>query len=700
MTVLTGLAAAAATEANPLTDLLTDAKRLGGVYRLDYERAVIITDDLTKRECGGIAKYTFLLAAATVPLRETELPLDEDEIILLRVRGTSSLPNESELIATRLAAMRDANIRDQRPESVLDTLTSRQIEMSAFECDVLGTFYPESVDQKPYVQFGADIDNVYEGARYFVYVPSPRILSFIASYPMLTEDELRSSTTPALIDLGVVRYSSTRRRAKEANLGDAPVQIRVTDFISRKTAVLGMTRAGKSNTNKTICTAVFEYSRHAKTPIGQLVFDPQGEYANENDQDKTSLRLLGKDSDWVRVYKFKADSDDPQERPLTINFYNSHELVVAWEMINDFTAQVDAGYASAFKSAEILEPNPGDYPLGDRDPDYFRVLASSGRGRFAFYATLAKAAYPVPRNWGGIKFTMAGTLVDAINQDHPGTLRKESGKAIASTSENLKDAMTWLTARMKERKSARGLPQQYQSIDTEFDTWENCKPFKDIAAVFDMSGGSQVLNRIKEFREFHHPDATGDVVRQVAEDLEIGRIVIVDLSEGSERVGQVMSERIVRGLLARANARFRNNDKPIKINIVVEEAHNLFDRNKALKNDRDPWVELAKQAAKYDMGLLYATQEVTSVDPRVLSNTHNYIVAHLNSDKETKELSHYYDFSTFAEDIRKSEDRGFVRMKTFSGKYIVPVQVAKFDHDMINRARAAAGLAPVIVEAL
>jgi hypothetical protein len=33
-------------------------------------------------------------------------------------------------------------------------------------------------------------------------------------------------------------------------------------------------------------------------------------------------------------------------------------------------------------------------------------------------------------------------------------------------------------------------------------------------------------------------------------------------------------------------------------------------------------------------------------------------------------------------------------MKTYSAKYIVPVQVDKFDHAMINAARVEAGLAP------
>ncbi len=47
-----------------------------------------------------------------------------------------------------------------------------------------------------------------------------------------------------------------------------------------------MTRTGKSNTTKIILKAVFGL-RWGKNPlrVGQIVFDPNGEYANENTQD-------------------------------------------------------------------------------------------------------------------------------------------------------------------------------------------------------------------------------------------------------------------------------------------------------------------------------------------------------------------------------------------------------------------------------
>ncbi len=690
---LTGIAAQVSTSTNPLTQMFAGARRLGGVYHLDYERAVIITDDFTKRECGGVPRHGFLLAAATVPDQESQQPLDEDEVILLRVRNVAQLPNQAEIVSTRLAAIRDADLQDLRPVDVLDAVTSSQIELSAFECDVLGTFYPSTAGGKQFIQWGADLDNVYAGARYFVYTPGPEVLSFISSYPQQTEDEIAEGEEPNLITLGHLRFSSTRRRAESAGVAKVPVQVRVTDFISRKTAVLGMTRAGKSNTNKTICTAVFEHSRLTNEPIGQLIFDPQGEYASVNQQDKTGLRLLGEE--WVRIYKFRADPGKAQERALTINFYDARELATVQSIIEECVADITSSYVQAFRAAEITEPDEADYP-GGKTGAYWGAVEQAALGRFALYALLAKAGYKIPNGWRGVKIKMAGDMANSVLSDHQDALAIEGtkGHVRIDTADGLKNTMDWLCRRLAEIQKNQ-LPQKYQALD--FTKWQNAGAWGAIRAAYDgTGGGTAVLNRLKNYVEFHDPRASGNIVPQVLAYLAKGMVVIVDLSYGSERVGTRMSERLVHGLLDAANRRFRSNQDARKVQVVVEEAHRLFDRENANKNDADPWVRLAKEAAKYKIGLMFATQEVSSIDPRILSATHNWVIAHLNSDRETKELAHYYDYAEFADEIRRSEDPGFVRMKTFSGKYIVPVQVAKFDHDMINKARFAAGFPPIL----
>jgi len=73
----------------------------------------------------------------------------------------------------------------------------------------------------------------------------------------------------------------------------------------------------------------------------------------------------------------------------------------------------------------------------------------------------------------------------------------------------------------------------------------------------------------------------------------------------------------------------------------------------------------------------------------VLSNTSNWIVTHLNNQLEIKELSKYYDFKDFSELILKAEDVGFARLKTRSGRYIIPVQIDLFDESKVQAAREA-----------
>ncbi|QKW29145.1 ATP-binding protein [Streptomyces seoulensis] len=685
------MAGAAAAGGNPLVNLLQGAKRLGGIYHLDYDRAVVITDDFIKREAGGVPRNGFLLAAATVPTKETNAPLDEDEVILLRVRGTAPLPNESELIATRLAAMRTADVRQERPEVVVDNLTSSQIEMSAFDCEVLGTFYGETIARQPFIQWGADIDNVYSGARYFVYVPSAEALSFIASYPDRTEDEIAQQRKPDLIQMGVVRFASTRRRAADAKMDQVPVNVRITDFIARKSAVLGMTRVGKSNTNKTLCTAVFEHAARTGKKIGQLIFDPQGEYANVNDQDKTGLRLLGQGADFVRIYKMNPTAGDTQEFPLAVNFYDTDELSMVWELVTSALAEQNSSYATAFKTAKVLAPERTEFPTGSAgDGEYWEAVEDARRGQLAFYATLAKANFRAPNSGFSVLFKMNKNLRNAIAADGRGPVRlvnERNGLCAVDSPTAAKSVVTWLAEKIAQANQGGG--------NADLNSWINCDPFfKSILPVFDATVGSAVLNRIRTLGDYHDPVSRGDLADRVWDDLVEGRMVIIDLSIGSDVVTKMLSERLVLRLIEKANRRFRSNEPAVPIQIVVEEAHNLFDRNKAGKStvQDDPWVKLAKEAAKYEMGLVYATQEVTSVDKRILSNTSNWIVAHLNSDNETRELSHYYDFAVFAAGLRKVEDRGYARMKTFSGKYIIPIQIAKFDHAMINRAREAAGL--------
>lgn len=202
-------------------------------------------------------------------------------------------------------------------------------------------------------------------------------------------------------------------------------------------------------------------------------------------------------------------------------------------------------------------------------------------------------------------------------------------------------------------------------------------------------GGFKVLYPLCE--GYHSATASDDYAPKVHKDLVAGKIVIVDLSRGSEGVLQFASERILNLLLREAAERFRQGLASHRLQIFLEEAHRLFDREKFAGKlaDRDPYVRLAREAGKYKIGMIYSTQQVSSVEPDVLDNTANWIVAHLNSEAEVKLLKGRYEFDRFAEQILRAEDVGFVRIKTQSSRYIIPVQVRLFDAEMVRSARDA-----------
>ncbi len=267
------------------------------------------------------------------PARSGQIHADDEELILLRVIGNAPVPQENDLEFLRATAgmelVVEAGRPDPRPRDIMiDPLTEERMQTSGLRCAILGTFYDEDAPGGPQLAFGSDIDNVYAASRLWVYKPYGGSLETIVSY--MAEQKAGEVRRP--FEVGTVRYASTRRREHLAEAAGkptgVPVHFDIADIVSHKTAVLGMTRKGKSNTNKVVATATHQYAVEQAIKIGQLIFDPAGEYGSVNTQDGTALAQIGPEH-VVRYMLGAKDEElaaDGGLRALALNFFDDGSI--------------------------------------------------------------------------------------------------------------------------------------------------------------------------------------------------------------------------------------------------------------------------------------------------------------------------------------------------------------------------------------
>jgi len=665
--------------------LLADDRsiRVGAIHRLDYHEAIVLTHDRWKFDAGGIPQHAFLLATARDIGSNSN---DDDEVLLLRVEGTASLAMESELFAVREEALRTALSKneDASPSTVLDVdldpFTKNRVSFTGLQCRILGTFYEDDVDGTKRLEFGADVDNFYATSTYRVLKPIGEGLTTVASYLKPTDKSVE------LMRIGSVRYSATRRRAKASKQADSAVMVNIHDFIGNKTGLLGMTRMGKSNTAKIIIARTFAVSEQRRTAgkgvIGQLIFDPQGEYANPNTQDGTEIAAIG--DRHVRIFKFGGDRQHQHVRPLGINFFDPDQIEAVQGLIADKLRSEDSsGYVNDFAATQFTDV-PNDYSQTTR----------AQRGRLILYAALRRAGFALPEYNAGTTDTYSVRL----------SIKRE-----------LREAVTTLVGHNPFRQAGRNLyaisgadirpvVDAIISLRTDGDDhaidfcddirWTSTEPIYSGRAT-GAGGRVRGWRNLIDLKDFHNQDTQRDPALEIYDDLIGGRIVIVDLHVGSPPVVKVLSETITKRLLGLQTRAFTSGQEPPSIQVMLEEAHNLFSPDR-YKDEADVWVRLAKEASKLNLGMTYATQEVSGVAHQVKANTANWVVAHLNNTKEVQDLSKFYDFGAFADAIISAEDRGYVRLKTLSSPYIVPVQIDKYDVELVNAARTAAGDPPLM----
>jgi hypothetical protein len=674
--------------------LIQPEQYVGDLYSINYETAKVMIHNFYRQKVGGIASLSFLIATRINPNSESEIDFTKEDssILLLRVIDSTSLPQDVEAERIRIETAQRVSGEDDKLWDVtaMDARTKNLFDFAGLQCRIIGTFFldedPQNSEAPLSLRFGSDISNYYPNQDLKVYKPTSEALEEIINYcdPANIQDQKKRFNNVKRVKLGNVRYASTNRRFQ--HIDDVPVYIYPSDLLSQKSALFGMTRTGKSNTTKIIAKSVYELrkstSEEVPLRIGQLVFDPNGEYANENVQDNNSAlknvwKLISdttKDNEVV-TYGITKHPNDPERKMMLINFYLEENILIGKDIINNILSDDNTTYMKNFVQANLNKPENAD--------QYGSEMTRYKRRLLAYRSVLNRAGFPTPTNLKPITKRLFGKeLIAAMNSSTSDDAVEYQSAAKIFDSDNVTwdqvgNAFESLDKFIRDPKSG------YKDFENNYvnkpngsgERWAD-EDLKKIIGIFQYPNGTRKIG--KAILQ-HSADTSSDYADDIYNDLEKGKLVIVDQSCGDPELNKSSSYRIITKIFKNNQQRFINGEDNIpEILVYIEEAHNILPAGNDLDTS-DMWVRTAKEGAKYRIGMVYATQEVSSIQKNILKNTSNWFISHLNNTDETRELCKYYDFADFEPSIRRAQDKGFLRVKTLSNLFVVPVQVDKFE---------------------
>ena len=616
---------------------------VGYVLELGFDDATIITSDPFKKSVGGVPRGSFLIMA---PDSLERMP---PHFSLLRVTATAPTPLSRDVQQTYFELHKKS-----MPE--LDIWTKGELQWGALNARVLGMFFPDQENANK-LRFSGDVNNVVSAHRYKVYAPTEDLLKIIVNGIVKPENQF---------SIGSLRVTECTLPFADSPQPGIDVNVSTNDFRGFRTAMFGKTRLGKSNVVKIIAQSIIETTDQDNS-VGQLIFDINGEYANDNPQDG-SRSLRSAYPNRCEVYALTPRPATPSQ-PLKLNFYEQPDQCI--QILRTLLEQSNqtAQYVRSFSSVQLPNIN-----------DVLQLRPGSLRTRTIrkiqiYWAILKKAGFSADEQRLRRLNLTGGTRNGPSHFDphfNQQVIQAVFGGSSPSALQSLDDLRTHLEQVESYRQQNRGDPAFQGNNGPLFDADDEALlGFLNPA----IGGGPRIL---RPHMIYHDPRA-GDIVQQIVQSLDNGQTVILDLGNASDEIRRYFSDLLSRAVFSNQERKFTSNNlQEHFIQLYFEEAHNLFPRDE--RDFTGVYARFAKEGAKFHIGIVYSTQSPSTISRELLAQTENFFVAHMSSQDEANTIGKLQvQFDGLQQDILRTRTPGYMRMLTFSNRFVIPVQINKFE---------------------
>lgn len=625
---------------------------LGYLMSFGYDQADVLSNDYYTLRAGGIARNAFVLVrpgAAGEILR----PEDRDAVtdaaqaarylILARIiePTMTPLPTETAQLYTQLH-------KDRMPEG--EAIQRGNLPWGTMKVSILGTIFDDPDGRA--IAFAGDVEVFLSPRLYTVHIPTPEMLERIINAVV---DRRRGAP------IGTLRLTESRLIKPTAAV---PIRVLPEDFIGARTALIGRAGSGKSNAAKVIADCILMSGRRT----GQILFDFDGKYAYRRPGE--SIALHERHPEHTIRYTLRPE---PQEgvRVLKANFFT--DVALGHRIITELYSQqvgTPALYEVPFLNWEVLS----DVDIANLER-IDGAAATRYRRQLSIYLCMLHVAGFEHDPEFSVDLHLNKTVRETIAMLLPEMGMRETDGVIRVPRNVPLDVAAPVFTRAWDVYGQGSPAFVTQSGRPYFD--ETAQSLLTVLTQRTATGNAvSGFRKFVPFRRYHAP-RSGLLLSEVLKALDDGRIVIIDLSNAARELVRFFGDLVAKAIFSHQMSKLTENKLGNHyVQFYFEEADQLFPKTDA--GPRTFYNRLAHEGAKLHIGIVYATQRIDAINADLLANTENFLVGHLNDQREVRALMRFHEFRDVGPDVLRTSTPGFVRMTTRSHKFAVPVQIQPF----------------------